>query len=120
MIKKAIEKRNLHAWISGVILTAFLLAAGFLPGIAQEAPPISVDQVFARYALFNRFLVKNGSIRANWLNDGNAFWYGEEAAAGRTFFQARTSGSKDRYLLGLGRDHRQAAAKRIEAIQISN
>ncbi len=87
MVKKTIEKRNPRVSIPGVILAAFLLAAGLSSGIAREAPPVSVDQVFARYSLFNLLLVKNGTIRANWLNDGNAFWYAEDTTAGRIFYK---------------------------------
>jgi dipeptidyl aminopeptidase/acylaminoacyl peptidase len=87
MIKNAIEKRNPRAWVSRVIHTVFFLAAGFSSVIAQEAPQVPTDQVFARYALFNLLLVKNSTIRANWFNDGNAFWYREDATAGRTFYK---------------------------------
>jgi len=87
MATKTIEKRNPRVSIPGVILAAFLLAAGLSSGIAREAPPNSADQIFARYALFNLFLVKNSTIRANWLGDGNAFSYAEDTAAGRLFYK---------------------------------
>jgi dipeptidyl-peptidase-4 len=87
MAGKAIEKRDPRAWISGAILGAFLLAASLSSGAARGTTRIAEDQVFARYALFNLFLVKNGTIRANWLGDENAFWYAEDTAAGRTFYK---------------------------------
>ena len=65
---------NLRRWLSGAILGAFFFA-GYLPSsAAQETARTSVDQVFARYALFNVLLVRNGSRQANWLGDGMTVW----------------------------------------------
>ena len=77
MANKLKEKENPRSRLSGPILGAFLLAASLLLCAAQETTGISADQVFARYALFNLFLVKNGSIQANWLSGGIAFWYAD-------------------------------------------
>ncbi|MBM3311388.1 MAG: S9 family peptidase [Candidatus Aminicenantes bacterium] len=69
------------------ILGACVLAGNPLLCGAQEAVRLSDDQVFARYALFNLFLVKNGTVQANWLGDGNAFWYAESTDSGRVFYK---------------------------------
>lgn len=78
---------NLRRWRSAAILGALLFAGGFSLYAAQETTPTSVDQIFARYALFNVLLVRNGAIRANWLSDGKTFWYAEDRPAGRVFYK---------------------------------
>ncbi|MBM3294423.1 MAG: hypothetical protein FJY82_07845 [Candidatus Aminicenantes bacterium] len=69
------------------VLAMFLLAEKALSAGTQEATRLSGDQIFARYALFNLFLVKNGIIQASWLGDGNAFWHAESTDIGRIFFK---------------------------------
>ena len=85
MAVKLKEKRNPYRWFSGAILGAFLFSGNLSLWTAQEAIQMSIDQIFARYALFNLFLVKNATIQANWLGDGNVFWYEENTTAGRIF-----------------------------------
>jgi dipeptidyl aminopeptidase/acylaminoacyl peptidase len=79
------EKGNTRRWLSGAILGAFLLAGSLSVCAGQKTTQTSADQIFARYALFGLFLVKNAAIRANWLSDGSAFWYAEDTTAGRIF-----------------------------------
>ncbi len=90
MLNDSKEKTRMRRYGCGTLLGALLLSGILSLGAAQEKAQEPADRIFARYALFNLFLVQNGTIQANWLADGKAFWYAENTPAGRIFYKVDT------------------------------